>query len=250
MHVLEIGIKPLDFYTQSSKNRTSLQVLRYNDNVQREWRPSNRRGGEGIASPEAFLPWHHGCVACRRSCNAQPSYDLKLWNAVERSSPIPKISTRCFPAVLFFKEVKKHETTPVTNCCYVWLVWKLVELQSWLVKNSPFILVWYRGGAAVLLLCTLHPSNCPRYVGLILPPQYAWIAYNILTRKNPRLSTRLKWHWRETPSWYSWSVMVSHCKWWESIMTFQIKYRHSTSAEKQKTPCRHFHCCDQSCKLK
>ena len=65
------------------------------------WVTSNRRGGEGSESPEAFLPWHHGCVACRRSCNAQPSYDLKLWNAGERSSPIPKISTRCFPAVLF-----------------------------------------------------------------------------------------------------------------------------------------------------
>ena len=122
---LEIDIKPLDFYPQSSKNRTSLLVLRQKSTgfiTKREWRPnvtsvqtsrpSNRRGGEGIASPEAFLPWHRGCVACRRSCNAQPSYDLKV--VVQRWRDLPPFQ-KSRPGVFqpyFFKELKKTRKDP------------------------------------------------------------------------------------------------------------------------------------------
>lgn len=100
----------LRFLSSILKKHNSLQVLRYNDNAKRDVRPTG--GGE------KRFAWSISSMAPRMRCLSQVMQcPAKLWpQVVERGGEIlprfQKISTRCFPAVSFFKEAKKHKTTP------------------------------------------------------------------------------------------------------------------------------------------
>ena len=117
------GIKPLHkFILNPHSPRTELQVqtktfwVKTNDFKTNVFRPS----GESARVPEAFLPWHHGYVACHRPCSARPSYDLKLPRPndpkVHRDLPNPKSSP------YFFKEAQweQNRTAPVPKLLLGW----------------------------------------------------------------------------------------------------------------------------------
>lgn len=106
--------------------------------VQRQrptWRPSKRvvrpTSEEGRESPGLKHFFHGTTDALLVAGHAMPSQVMTSSCGTRQRdpSPIPNISTRCFPTVPFLRKWKNTKRPPVANCCYVWLVWKLVELQ-------------------------------------------------------------------------------------------------------------------------